>query len=97
MSWSVSAVGKPAAVKAALQPQFQYAKGSTSHIAHEQASVCSVEEIVNGQLDFMASHAPTTPVTVKASGSASVAPKDASWESYTQIALEVIPINGFIE
>jgi hypothetical protein len=97
MSWSVEAVGKPAAVKSALASQFEAAKKSTANISHEQEAVVEIESVVNGQLDFLAAHNGASAVTVKASGSASLAPPGASWPSTTQVALEVSPIHGFVE
>lgn len=92
MSWSVNAMGKVAAVRAALAVQFANAKSGTAHIPHEQRSVVLVEEIVNDQLDFLAG-TPTKVVRVEASGSAH---KSAD-SGYSQVKLLVEPVSGFVE
>lgn len=68
MSWSVSAIGKPFAVKAALAVQFAVAKSSTQHIAQECDAVAAIEAAVNSQLDFLAD-VPEIAVHVRANGS----------------------------
>lgn len=92
MSWSVNAMGRLAAVRAALATQFTNAKSSTAHIPHEQRSVGLVEEIVNDQLDFLAG-TPTKVVRVEASGSA----YKSTDSGYSQVKLLVEPVSGFIE
>ena len=91
MSWSVSAIGKPAAVKAALAPQFQRAKDGTANIAAEQAAVAYVEAAVNVQLDFLAGGAKPPAVQVTASGSA------RSDGSASEVRMEVKTLHGFVE
>jgi hypothetical protein len=88
MSWSIQAVGKPEAVKAALAEQFKNAALSTVHIPHEQDSVIAIQAVVNEQLDFLMVNNPSSAVAVKANGSASVAPPGA---------MDVSPIAGFVE
>jgi len=94
MSWSVSAVGKPAAVKASLAKQFESAKQSTKSVPHEQESVGSIESVVNGQLDFMAARKEPSAVQVSASGSAW---SDANGAGSTQVEMKVMPLHGFVE
>ena len=94
MSWSVSAVGKPAAVKASLAKQFESAKQSTKQMPHENAAVGNVEAIVNGELDFLGQCANASAVTVSASGSAY---RSTDGSGSTQVKLEVSPIYGFVE
>lgn len=94
MSWSVFATGKPAAVRAALAKSFAAAKESTKHVPHEQESVGKVEEIVNGQLDFLASMKNPQAVQVSASGSAWTS---TNGEGSTQVEMKVQPIPGFVE
>ena len=94
MSWSVSAVGKPAAVKVALAKQFEHAKSGTRHIPHEHESVGQVEAIVNGQLDFLAAR--TSPMAVQVSGSGSASQASDGGGS-TEVRLEVKPLYGFVE
>lgn len=93
MSWSVGAVGKAAAVKAALVPQFASAKESTKAIPHEQRSVGLVEQLVNDQLDFLAAMEVPQAVEVSAAGSA--------WtdkaRGYSQVEVKVKNIPGFVE
>lgn len=93
MSWSVHAVGKPAAVKIALVQQFAAAKQSTAGIRHENVSVDYVEQIVNDQLDFLVD-IPNMAVTVAASGSAY---KSGSGVGSSQISVKVDPIYGWVE
>ena len=94
MSWSVAAVGKPAAVKQSLEKQFAQAKESTKHVPHEQESVGHVESIVNGQLDFLAARTNASAVAVSASGSA-YTNLDGSGSS--QLEVKVSPLYGFVE
>jgi len=68
MSWSVTSIGKVAAVKAALAPQFEASKKNTANIPHESQTVGLVENIVNLQLDFLAD-IPGAAVKVTANGS----------------------------
>lgn len=94
MSWSAGAVGRVAAVKAALAKQFTNAKASTAGIPHEQKSVELIEQVVNDQLDFLAGSMPVGAVRVEASGSA--------WSNMTggynnQVKLLVETVAGFIE
>jgi hypothetical protein len=94
MSWSVSAFGKPAAVKASLAKQFTSAKESTKSVPHEQESVGSIESVVNGQLDFLAARKEPGAVQVTASGSAWL---DATGAGSTQVEMKVQPMHGFVE
>jgi hypothetical protein len=94
MSWSVLATGKPAAVKAALAKSFASAKESTKHVPHEQESVGKVEDIVNGQLDFLAATTNPGAVQVSASGSAW---RSTDGQGSTQVEMRVTPLAGFIE
>lgn len=70
MSWSVRAVGRIAAVKESLEKQFAQAQAGTQHVPHEAASVKMIEEVVNGQLGFLAESTRPLAVRVEASGSA---------------------------
>lgn len=92
MSWSVSAQGKPAEVKEWLQPQFAACEESVKHLPHEQHGVILAKAAVHNQLDFLIEHAPDKPVSVFANGSASVAPPDAVWRSYTQTSISVAQV-----
>lgn len=93
MSWSVNAVGKASAVKAALVKQFEYAKNGTVSVPHEHESVKLVEQIVIGQLDFLASIDPPVAVLVQANGSAYRNPNSG----HSSIQLKVEPLQGFVE
>ena len=100
MSWSVSAIGKPGAVKASLATQFAAAKESTKYIPQEQASVAGIEAAVNAQLDLMASAAVLNAVSVSASGSASVRKNGDSQPPTTvtaTISLDFKTLYGFVE
>lgn len=81
MSWSVQALGKPMAVKVALATQFTSALSSTLHMKAEHEAVQSIERAIDVQLDFLVEHNPDALVRISASGSASQAPKDATWKS----------------
>lgn len=94
MSWSVSAIGKAAAVKAALSKQFESAKLSTKNMPHENASVVAAETIVNGELDFLAARTNPPAVTVSAGGSAYLS---SDGTGSTTVKLEVTPMHGFVE
>lgn len=95
MSWSVSAIGKPTAVKNALVKQFEQAKSQTSHIPAETESVTLIEQLVNKQLDFLAA-ASAGAVKVVCSGSCSPGNPPA-WPGSTQVKAEVETIYGFVE
>lgn len=96
MSWSVGSVGKPAAVKAALAAQFDRAKQSTAGIPHECESVGLIEQIVNGQLDFL-TDLPGVAVTVAASGSAYKSLSATPPTGNSSVSLSVTPIYGFAD
>lgn len=98
MSWSVFAVGKAVAVKDALAKQFANAKNGAAHVPHEAASVALIEQVVNGQLDFLAEATHTTVVEVKAGGSA-WGTEDSSGKKGRSTAtnMEVKVIPGFVE
>jgi len=53
MSWSVSCLGKPSAVKSALAKQFEAAKRSTASVPDEQKAVEFAEQIANLAMDFL--------------------------------------------
>jgi hypothetical protein len=95
MSWSLSGVGKPAALKAKLQPQFEQAKKNVAHVEHEVKAVELAEQLVNGELDFLAEQAAPTPVTVSAGGSASNG--NHAYPRTSQVTVSVQPIYGFAE
>jgi hypothetical protein len=94
MSWSLSGVGKPAALKARLQPQFEQAKKNVAHIEHEAKTVELAEQLVNGELDFLAQQNAAA-VTVSASGSASIG--SPTYPGNSQVNVDVKPIYGFVE
>lgn len=95
MSWSVSCVGKPAAVKAALVAQFENARKGTASVPHEQQSVAFVEQLVNDQLDFLTA-IPKMAVRVEAGGSAykSAGPPVSG---STSLKVDVQPLYGWVE
>lgn len=91
MSWSVNAVGRPAAVKTALVQQFENAKKSTANVPHELASVGLIEQIVNDQLDFLAD-VPNVAVNVAANGSAYKSGQNGS----SSVRVSVEPLHGWV-
>lgn len=97
MSWTIGAIGKPAAVKAALKKQFESARQGTANVPHEQASVDSIEQIVNGQLDYLVD-VPGTAVKVAANGSAYKSMHgDAALSGHSSVTLTVEPVYGYVE
>ena len=94
MSWSVSAVGRPAKVKEVLATQFANAKQSTQHIPAEQASVEQVEALFNNLLDFSVENELGV-VSVSASGSASK--KSGTYNGSVSTTVSFAPIYGFVE
>ena len=92
MSWSVSAIGKPAAVKKSLAGQFDQAKKQTARLPHESESVALIEQIVNGQLDYVAD-LPGVVTQVAAQGSA----YKQGTQGNSEVALTVKQIYGFVE
>jgi hypothetical protein len=97
MSWSVTAVGRPKAVKAALVQQFADAKKSCAWIPEEAASVGHAEDFVNAQLDLLAPD-PKSAVRVSASGSAAKESEHQSTVSrYASSSITVENIYGFVE
>jgi hypothetical protein len=97
MSWSISATGKPAVVKAALVKQFEVTKVSTAGIPHEQKSVELVEQLVNDQLDFLAQVTKPQAVTVSAGGSVWYSKTGDDITGSSQVQLKVEPIYDFVE
>jgi hypothetical protein len=93
MSWSVSAVGKPAAVKKQLANSFEQAKKNVAHVPHEAAAVAAVESLVNAELDFQSDNG-IEAVRVEAGGSACV--KGASYPGNSQVSVKVEPIYCFL-
>ena len=93
MTWSVNAVGKPLAVKAALVAQFKQAYVGTAHMPHEQATVAAAEQMVNTELDFLAG-CKGVAVHVQGGGSAY---KDTQGNGSTSMTLKVEPLYGFVE
>lgn len=98
MSWSVSALGKPAAVKKYLAAQFESAKRATAGIPEENLGVASVEALVNAQLDFAVANL-VGAVKVEASGSFCRGSKSelASWPGSCQTKLDIQSMFGFVE
>jgi hypothetical protein len=94
MSWSVTAIGRPKAVKESLAKQFENAKRQTAHIPEEQKSVETIEQLVNTQLDF-ADSVGSGAVQVSASGSCSKG--SGSYPGATQMAVDLKTIYGFVE
>ena len=94
MSWSVSAVGRTAAVKKALERQFEAAKNATKWINHENLSVAIVENLVNNELDALDGAEYGKAIRVEASGSAST--ENGKVRS-SQVSVKIEPIYGFIE
>lgn len=103
MSWSVNAIGKPAAVKAALAASFEQAKKNCASVPHEADAVGIAEQLVNNQLDFLATiNNPPTAVKVEASGSAyfsdnAQADTTVKRSGASNVKVEVQPVYGFIE
>lgn len=93
MSWSVRAIGKPAAVGAAIAKQF------------DSCSPCSEPEETVRQgakaaiLKAVEAQDPGLPVSVSAQGSQEATYYDGKWGApYTiQLSLEVKPLYGFVE
>lgn len=92
MSWSVACMGKPLAVKAALEEQFANAKKNTASVPHEQEAVALIERIVNAQLDFLAD---LTKVAVKVEARGSAYKSGATGSS--SVTLDLQPIYGWVE
>jgi|SRR6266850_907576 len=98
MSWSVSAFGRPAAVKAALAKQFESAKQSTAGIPEEQVQVVGIEQGINTQLDFAVANE-IGAIKVEASGSYCRGSKSElrSYPGSCQTKLDVQSIYNFVE
>ena len=92
MSWSISALGKPAGVKSALAVQFAAAKRGCAHIQAEVDTVTAIEALVNAQLDFLWAG---SAVRVEGSGSAYDPPEHANRSCY--VTFSVQPVYNFVE
>jgi hypothetical protein len=92
MSWSVSASGTVAAVKAEIRKQFESARQGTVHIPSEYRSVLAAEQIVVDQLEYLADVSPCG-VEVKANGSAWKTPP----AGHSNFSLTIGPISGFVQ
>jgi hypothetical protein len=97
MSWSVSAIGKPAAVKAAINQQFeqclpQLAKNEA--LKHEHASAALAQESIEAQLNFLIDNQIPCAVRVEANGSAWFTPPS---HGYTNHNMKVELVAGFVE
>lgn len=95
MSWSVNAVGRPAAVKAALATQFENAKKNTASVPHEQASVGLIAQLVSNELDFL-TDVPGMAVRVEASGHAYKSGSPPTSAS-TSVKVDLQPLYGWVE
>ena len=95
MSWNIAGLGKPKALKVELNRQLELAKGGTINLPHEHASVALIQEIVEGQLDFLEENAPDCAIQVAASGSAY--PKTANYPGGTATELSVKTLGFFVE
>jgi hypothetical protein len=98
MSWSVGALGKPAAVKKALEGQFTSAKATTASIPEEQEGVIRIEQAVNAQLDFAIANE-VGAIKVEASGSFCKGSKSElrSYPGSCQTKLDVQSLYNFVE
>lgn len=90
MSWSINQSGKAAAVKVALEKQFEQAKKGCAHMPHEVQAIGTVEQLVSAELDFLD---PNTPVQVEGSGSAYAGEKSRG----SQVKVKVEPIYNWAE
>ena len=95
MSWSVSALGKPAKVKEVLAKGFESAKAATAGIPEEHAGVVAIEQAVNAQLDFAVSNN-VGAIKVDASGSFCRS-SGSSWPGSCQTKLDVQSLYNFVE
>ena len=85
MSWSVTSIGPPAAVKAALIGQWAAARANPLVVnsPSQLATIGALQQAVTGQLDFLIAQGQAA-VQVSASGSTLVT------------TLELIPVAGFV-
>lgn len=102
MSWSINAIGKPAALKISLVKEFASRKESCKNVPHEVEAICIAEQLVNNQLDFMTSLAAPGVAKVDACGSAyvsdsSVTGEPANRTGYTSVKVDVQQISTFVE
>ena len=105
MSWSVSAVGKPAAVKARLNEEFKRILEylATNHeLKHEHASAALAQESIEAQLNFVIENELHAAVRVAAHGSAYLTTetregKRVVTNGNTDTHLSVELIHGFLE
>lgn len=95
MSWNIAGIGKPAALKAELNRQIELAKKGTVGLPHEHASVALIQEVIEGQLNFLEENAPGCAVQVAASGSAY--PKTENYPGGTATELSVKTLGVFVE
>lgn len=93
MSWSVSALGRPAAVKSSLAKQFESAKLSTASIPEENLGVVSIEALVNAQLDFALTNK-VGAIKVEASGSFC---RGSSYSGSCQTKLDIQSLYNFVD
>ncbi len=90
MSWSVSAIGKAAAVKASIADQFSRNKCSEPEETIRQAAAQLID------LAMSAQDAPAV-VKVMASGSQGFRDYTAKTGVYNQLTITVEPQHGFVE
>lgn len=103
MSWSISAIGKPAALKAALVKEFASRKESCKNVPHKVEAIGIAEQLVNNQLDFMAGLTNPGIAKVEASGSAYVSDTPqtettaANRTGYSNVRVDVQQMSTFVE
>jgi len=95
MSWSVYAVGRPAAVKAKIKEEFARIKPNLVNMPHEHASAALTEEILDTQLNFFIENGITIAVKIEASGHAWKTEGQPFGDSNQRLIFETIP--GFVE
>lgn len=96
MSWSVCAVGKPEAVKAAIKKQFAECLPQLARheeLKHEHASAALAEETIEAQLNFLIESETPVAVRVEACGSAYISGAYRGTNHNVKVEL----INGFVE
>ena len=98
MSFSVEAIGRPAAVKAEIRRQFVPVKANLKEsYPHEHATACLSEEIFENQLNFLSEHTGDKAVRVRVSGHAWRSDGTINSDADTSVPLTIETLPNFVD
>lgn len=94
MSWSVQLCGKAGDALLRTEAQRLFAAAANTTLPHERKAAVLAGQIVDSELEFMASLTPRPAVKIEAYGSAYRA---ADGQGSSSVTVKVEPLPGFVE